>query len=180
MSKTLAERVRDCVCAQGARLAEHTVGLCCLSQRSAYKTQAWIKCVGSVRAQSSWDSLVSLCSTECLREVMRFLTFAFSITKYSHAEELQHPDGMMNSLNQPQDVIVSTHKALGLCLDWDWDYVRGNFIYAVNKPLSLSLESGKHSAIKKDLLVISFSKLMKLFQKALWKFITVPQKSLSC
>lgn len=48
---------------------------------------------------------------------MRLLTFGFSIAKYSHAEELQHPDGMMNSLNQPQDVIVSTHKALDLCLD---------------------------------------------------------------
>lgn len=61
--------------------------------------------------------LQCLCSTKSLREVMRFLTFAFSITKYSHTEELQHPDGMMNSLNQPQDVTVSTHKALGLCLD---------------------------------------------------------------
>lgn len=91
----------------------------------------------------------------------------------------QHPDGMMNSLNQPQDVIVSTHKALDLCLDWDWDYVRGNFIYAVNKSFSLSLEFGKHSVIKKDLLIIPFSKLMKLFLKALWKFITVPQKLLS-
>lgn len=55
--------------------------------------------------------------TVSVREVMRFLTFAFSITKYSHTEELQHPDAMMNSLNQPQDVTVSTHKALGLCLD---------------------------------------------------------------
>lgn len=91
----------------------------------------------------------------------------------------QHPDGMMNSLNQPQDVIVSTHKALDLCLDWDWDYVCGNFIYAVNKSFSLSLEFGKHSVIKKDLLIIPFSKLMKLFLKALWKFITVPQKLLS-
>lgn len=60
---------------------------------------------------------MSLCSTESLRDMMRFLTFGFSITKYSHAEELQHPDGMMNSLNQPQDVSVSTRKALDLCLD---------------------------------------------------------------
>lgn len=133
MSQTLAEWVQGCVCTHVARLPEHTVGLCCLSQRSAYKPQAWDQCIGSVRAQSRSGSLVSLCSTECLHEGMRFLTFAFSITKYSHAEELQHPDGMMNSLNQPQDVIVSTHKALDLCLDWDWDYVRGNFIYAVNK-----------------------------------------------
>lgn len=87
---------------------------------------------------------MSLCSTESLCEVMRFLTFSFSITKYSHAKELQHPDGMMNSLNQPQDVIVSTRKALHLCLDWDWDYVCGNWMYAVNKPLSLSFEFGKH------------------------------------
>lgn len=55
----------------------------------------------------------NVCSIRSVPEVMRFLTFAFSITKYSHAEELQHPDRMMNSLNQPQDVTVST----GLCLD---------------------------------------------------------------
>lgn len=116
-----------------------TVGLSCLSQHSAYKIQAWIKCIWSVRAQASAGSPMSLCSTECLHEVTRFLTFGFSITKYSH-----HPDGMMNSLNQPQDVIVSTRKALDLCLDWDWDYVRGNWIYAVNKPLSSSFEFGKH------------------------------------
>lgn len=75
---------------------------------------------------------------------MRFLTFGFSITKYSHARELKHPDGMMNSLNQPQDVIVTTRKALGVCLDSDWDYVCGNSVYNVNKPLLLSFEFGNH------------------------------------
>lgn len=121
-------------------------------------------------------SPMSSCSTESLREVVRFLTFSFSITKYSHAEELQHPDGMMNSLNQPQDVIVSTRKALHLCLDWNWDYVRGNWICAVNKHSFCHLSLGSISVVKKDLSTIPVSKLMKLFQKALWKCITLPQK----
>lgn len=74
-----------------------------------------------IRSSASGESglrrgqvLQCLCSTTSVRQVMRFLTFVFNITKYSHTEELQHPDAMMN---QSQDVTVSTHKALGLCLD---------------------------------------------------------------
>lgn len=120
-SKTLAGLVRDFVYSGAATVSEDVVrtrwvcAVCPGFQQT--ETQVWIKCIWSVRAQATLRSPMSLCGTKSLCEVMRLLTFGFSITKYSHAEELQHPDGMMNSLNQPQDVIVSTRKALDLCLD---------------------------------------------------------------
>lgn len=92
-------------------------GLCCLSRRSAYKTRERITDVLPVRPRASSGPQMSLCSAGRLGEVMTFLTFRFSITKFSHVQQLQHPDGMTNSLNRPQDVIVSARKALGLCLD---------------------------------------------------------------
>lgn len=41
----------------------------------------------------------SLRAAHRVREAAKSLTFAFSITKFSHVQQLQHPDGMMNALN---------------------------------------------------------------------------------
>lgn len=108
--------------------------------------------------------LQGLCSTRSVREVMRLLTFAFGITKYSHTEELQHPDGMMNALNQPQDVTVSTQSSwcvfglgLGLCV-WEFE------LCCEQDTFLCHLSLGNIPLLKKkiDLLITPFSNLMKL------------------
>lgn len=55
------------------------------------------------RTEALWSARprahTSLRAARRVREAVKSLTFAFSITKFSHVQQLQHPDGMMNALN---------------------------------------------------------------------------------